>query len=468
MRRDQIARFTAGLLFGLAMVARPLAAQDSTGVDIPALVAEDRLAGARWPDFTRYADDVALMYSWWGDSPIWTGGSGLSRPAREALAALNAASDEGLDPGDYDALTLDSAARSLAPATRTWFDLLLTVNLMRYLDDLRVGRTHPGPLSRTMAQVPFSLPAALTRAIAGDSVQRLVAAVSPPFTQYHSLRLALATYRRLAVDSPAVPLLRARVRQLELALERLRWLPPLGRKPFVVVNIPGFELFAFDSTGGLGAPSVRMKVIVGKAFDTQTPVLVEQMRSIEFFPYWHVPHRVLVKEILPEMRKDSAYLRKEDMELATLAGAAAGDSVTPAVLRKLRRGELRVRQRPSKRNPLDGVIFRFPNAENIYLHGTPNTELFSRSRRDFSHGCIRLEHPETLAAWVLRDQPDWTPERIAEMMAGPTTTRVPLAEPLPVILFYTTAVVEPDGRVEFYEDIYGHDARLAEKMVDGR
>ena len=135
----------------------------------------------------------------------------------------------------------------------------------------------------------------------------------------------------------------------------------------------------------------------------------------------------------------------------------------------LRQGILRLRQRPGPRNSLGLVKFVFPNDANVYLHGTPAQELFGRSRRDFSHGCVRVEDPAALAAWVLRNDPAWNQERILAAMSGPTTQSVDLANPIQVILFYVTAVVMPeDGTIHFAEDIYRHDLRLDRALVTAR
>ena len=177
------------------------------------------------------------------------------------------------------------------------------------------------------------------------------------------------------------------------------------------MNIPAFRLFAFDSVGGTGSPSLHMRVIVGKALDTRTPVLVEQLRYLEFQPYWNVPRSILVREILPQLRRRPTYLREHDMELVGQRDRVVGDAVTPAVLQRLAGGELRLRQRPSPRNPLGRVKFVFPNTADVYLHGTPDTALFAQERRDFSHGCIRVERPTELAAWVLGDRAGLAPRQ---------------------------------------------------------
>ena len=140
--------------------------------------------------------------------------------------------------------------------------------------------------------------------------------------------------------------------------------------------------------------------------------------------------------------------------------------ITAANLERLRRGTLRVRQRPGPNNSLGLIKFVFPNDVNVYMHGTPAPELFNRARRDFSHGCIRIADPVGLAAWVLAEQPNWTPDRILMAMNAKESMRVNLTRPIQVILFYLTAVVMPeDNAVHFAEDIYGHDARLEQYLT---
>jgi murein L,D-transpeptidase YcbB/YkuD len=186
------------------------------------------------------------------------------------------------------------------------------------------------------------------------------------------------------------------------------------------------------------------------------------MREVIFQPYWNVPRSILLDEILPALDKDSGYLRARNMEIVREQGDSAEPVAdTPANVALLRQGGLRLRQRPGPENALGLVKFVFPNEEDVYLHATPAPELFSRSRRDFSHGCVRVEEPVTLAEWVLKDQPGWTRQEVLAAMAGPPSRRVALAAPIQVVLFYTTAAVMPDdGSLHFAQDIYGNDARL--------
>jgi murein L,D-transpeptidase YcbB/YkuD len=257
-----------------------------------------------------------------------------------------------------------------------------------------------------------------------------------------------------------------RLRQIELALERMRWLPDPPMGPFIAVNIPQFKLWAFDGLWSLGHPPLEMGVIVGRSAKTRTPVFADQVEYLEFSPYWDVPRSIATKEILPILQRDPDYLARQGMELISTGGATynRADEFT---LVALQRGELRLRQRPSRRNALGGVKFMFPNSYNVYLHGTPVQRLFGRIRRDFSHGCVRVEDPIRLTQFLLADDPHWPKERIVKAMKVRRPIRVNLTRPVPILLFYTTALAEADGRIFFAQDLYGHDRRLDQALRKG-
>jgi murein L,D-transpeptidase YcbB/YkuD len=257
-----------------------------------------------------------------------------------------------------------------------------------------------------------------------------------------------------------------RVRQLELAMERMRWLPKLATRPTVFVNVPLFRLWATDPE--TGQEPLRMNVVVGKSLNHRTPIFIEQMEYVIFRPYWNPPYGITVKEIVPHARRDPSYVEKQNFEIV-----ASGDDSAPALpatkenLDEVVAGRLHIRQKPGPKNSLGLAKFIFPNAENVYMHGTPAQQLFSRARRDFSHGCIRLEDPARLGEWVLRDHPEWTRERIDGAMQGSRPTRVNLKEPLMVVLFYDTVHVNSEDVVFFVDDIYGHDAALDKALRRG-
>jgi murein L,D-transpeptidase YcbB/YkuD len=210
-----------------------------------------------------------------------------------------------------------------------------------------------------------------------------------------------------------------------------------------------------------------MAVIVGRAARTRTPLFAAEMRELIFRPYWYPPDSILSGEILPDLRRNPAYLAKNEMEI--VAGFDEGARrlpATPANLDRLRSGALRLRQRPGPRNALGLLKFVFPNDYTVYMHGTPAPELFGRARRDFSHGCIRLEDPAALAGFVL-DSAEWTRSRIEQAMNGARTLPVQLPRQVPVVIFYTTAIVRADGTIAFFEDVYGEDARLQRVLARG-
>jgi murein L,D-transpeptidase YcbB/YkuD len=261
----------------------------------------------------------------------------------------------------------------------------------------------------------------------------------------------------------------SRVRQIELALERLRWLPDLDGRRLLLLNIPMFHIWGWDSVDSPGQPTIAMRAIVGRAVATKTPVFAGQMRYVIFRPDWNVPQSIARNELVPVIERDPGYLARENMEIVRDSDDATPLEPTAETLALLRAGALRLRQRPGPRNALGLVKFVFPNDESVYLHGTPRQELFGPSRRDFSHGCVRVEDPIALAAWALREQPEWTAARIAAATSGTSSTRVDLVQPIQVILFYTTATVVPgEGTIHFADDIYGHDATLDRALTKRR
>jgi murein L,D-transpeptidase YcbB/YkuD len=210
-----------------------------------------------------------------------------------------------------------------------------------------------------------------------------------------------------------------------------------------------------------------MPVIVGGAVDAKkTPVFIGDMKYIEFSPYWNVPPSIQKNEIVPKLRRDPDYWEREGFEAVGGKGGAITE-LSASTLDGLAHGSLRVRQRPGPKNALGQVKFVLPNTMDIYLHGTPAQQLFERSRRDFSHGCIRVGDPAALAQFVLADQPDWTPERITDSMEAEKLSTARLARSIPVLIFYTTAIVDAKNRVLFQTDIYGYDAKL-EKALKAR
>jgi L,D-transpeptidase YcbB len=261
-----------------------------------------------------------------------------------------------------------------------------------------------------------------------------------------------------------VPLTR-RVRQMQLTLERWRWLPVGLHSAPIVANIPEFRLRAYDENYKV---ALSMNVVVGKAFDHNTPVFSDTMQYVVFRPYWSVPYSIAKAEFLPRVTRDPDYLAKKGFEVVNSRQlVVTSGTVTSDILAELRAGKFFVRQTPGPKNSLGLVKFIFPNSYNVYMHDTPAQEFFAKSRRDFSHGCIRLEKPADLALWVLRDNPGWDMNRVRAAMNGTPNQQVNLAHRIPVLIVYGTVIVNEDGIVHFYDDIYRHDAALEKVLAKG-
>lgn len=335
---------------------------------------------------------------------------------------------------------------------------------------LKTGANHPqlgelarflanmGDLSADKAAIIMSNEAKLPR-YEGDSV-----AAVKQFQRRHGISAdGTIGFDTVAAFNEPVS---QRITQIELAMERLRWLPELknvGRS--IIVNIPAYQLWALDGLDQVAPEITTMRVVVGKALKNQTPVLMATMSFIEFMPYWNVPPNILKEEIIPKLLKKPGFLASQNMEIVGgYSPSAKPIAVSPESIEKLKRGVYRVRQRPGNKNSLGKVKFIFPNKDDVYLHDTPAGALFSRNRRDFSHGCVRVQNPKALAEFALKNQGKWNADTIKKAMQSKSNLRVDLKQPIPVLFFYTTTFVDQDNNLNFYSDIYGHDKVLLEAL----
>jgi len=542
-RRRLVGAAVALVACGAAGAAR--AQSDPAAASIEAIVRESHNPELRWPRFPDYQHIVLGIYGPRSFAPLWLEGGTTTKQADAAIDALGAAGAQGLDPRDYDAAWLAERQRALAsgapasPDDLARFDTGLTVDFVRLVSDLHIGKVNPKNLEFGLDIDPkkYDLAELVTAAVRDDRIAETVANAPPAFSQNRLLVEQLARYQRLSNDPSAIPVdvkpplrpgdaydgapalarwlaalgdVRApvedappvyegdlvegvkhfqarhgltpdgvigaetaralrvpaarRVRQIQLALERLRWIPSLAHGRVVFVDIPAFELFAFDEVDPASAPALEMRVVVGRALRTQTPVFTGALQTVVFAPYWNVPRDITVKEILPKLRQGLGYLEAEDMEIVGAQGVLPANA---ASVERLAAGAAQLRQRPGLRNALGRVKFLFPNSHSVYLHDTPSRQAFEKSRRDFSHGCVRVAEPAALATWVLRDAPEWTPERIAAAMGRTSETPVRVAPPVPVVIFYTTAIARHDGTISFFDDIYGYDAALEQALASG-
>jgi murein L,D-transpeptidase YcbB/YkuD len=255
---------------------------------------------------------------------------------------------------------------------------------------------------------------------------------------------------------------RQRVRQIEVNLERWRWLPQDLGQQYILVNIANFKLDVMED----GRPALVMKVVVGKDY-RRTPVFSDRMSYLVLSPYWNVPPSIAVQDKLPLIKKDPGYLARQNMKLFQGWGADARE-IDPWSIDWSRvtasNFSYRLRQEPGPQNALGKVKFMFPNKFNVYLHDTPSRDLFAKPERTYSSGCIRLEQPLELAQYLLRDDPSWTREKILSAVEKRAEQTVPLAKKIPVHLLYWTAWVTEDGAIHFRRDIYGRDKKVQDAL----
>jgi murein L,D-transpeptidase YcbB/YkuD len=231
-----------------------------------------------------------------------------------------------------------------------------------------------------------------------------------------------------------------RLEQILINMERIRWMPAQPESDYLLVNIPEFKLHVYEK----GKHFFDMNVVVGKVANN-TVIFTGNLKYVVFSPYWNVPTSILVKEVQPAIRRNKNYLNRNHMEWY-----GSG-----------------VRQKPGPWNALGLVKFLFPNNYNIYLHDTPSKNLFKEEKRTFSHGCIRIAEPKWLAQFLLRNDPAWDSLKIVNAMNAGKEQFVTLKEKVPVFVGYFTAWVGQDGKLNFRDDVYGHDKKMKAHLFAG-
>ncbi len=250
-----------------------------------------------------------------------------------------------------------------------------------------------------------------------------------------------------------------RIQQILVNLERWRWLTQDWGKRYIAVNIADYSLEVVDD----GKTVQNMRVVVGQTY-RRTPVFSERLRYIVLNPYWNVPKKIAVEDKLPLIKKDPGYLIRNGIHVFSARGEENGPEINPYTIDWSRLHAdyfpYRLKQDPGARNALGRIKFLLPNKYAIYLHDSPQRQLFQRTSRGYSSGCIRLEKPVELAVEVLKNVPEWNRERILTTIQSGITTVIPVKEPIMVHLLYWTAWVDGQGVVHFREDIYDRDRPL--------
>ena len=517
------------------------------------IVAARQIRVMHWPNFSDYEPLVETFYDDRNFEVAWIDDSG--KPTAQATAFIQAFRDaalKGLNAEDYDASLWQDRVQKLRAKNDddvAIFDAAMTVSVMRYISDLRIGRVNPTHFNFDIntTEKKYNLPGFVSdNAVDATDVAKLIRSVEPDSDQYRRTEEALPHYLDLAKQQAANPALQQplptiarpiavggtygalqplaarlalegdytasatpqsdpsaftqelsdgvkhyqarhgltedgkltaltiaslnvplndRIKSINDSLERWRWLPNEYVNAPLMVNLPEFVLRGYGDNHAL---DFTMKVVVGKVVgDHDTPVFTHEMKYLIFRPFWNVPISIIKKELTPHLAKSGiGYLASKNFETVD----NAGNEVHPSVA-EVERGGVIVREKPGPRNSLGLVKFMLPNEYDIYLHSTPAPELFDRTRRDFSHGCVRVQKPADLAVWVLHrgETPgDWGLDKVNEAMnTGQDNHTVSLKKPVPIVIFYLTANVGEDGSMHFFDDLYGYDKRLEEVLAKG-
>jgi murein L,D-transpeptidase YcbB/YkuD len=512
----------------------------------PEKVDTTKVPNLRWPDFSDYESLIQTFYDDRNYEVAWTRDGAPTPTALAFIQQFNDAAAKGLIPEDYDAPRWPERIQALNDKSAdaiSLFDVAMTVNVMRYISDLRVGRVNPQHFNFdiNIADKKYDLAEFVSdNAVDSTDVPTLITSVEPDSDDYRKTEQALAHYLKLAkqqADNPTDPLptvtkpiavgqtypalealllrlqleddassdtaltagiynadlaaavkhyqhrhgytedgkltpqtikslnvpITDRVAQLQDSLERWRWLPDPYLHARLMVNLPEFVLRGYDPDHKL---DFTMRVVVGKVMgDHDTPVFTHMMKYLVFRPYWNVPVDIARKELVPHIASNRGYLASKNFEVTDAKGTVLADYTA----KQVGQGGAMVREKPGPKNSLGLVKFIFPNQYDIYLHSTPAVSLFEQTRRDFSHGCIRVQKPADLAAWVLQGQGgDWDLAKVQDAMNNGSNNRtVSLKNPLPIVIFYLTARVDDDDQVNFFDDIYGYDAEMQKVFAKG-
>ncbi|KKL28294.1 hypothetical protein LCGC14_2376570, partial [marine sediment metagenome] len=265
---------------------------------------------------------------------------------------------------------------------------------------------------------------------------------------------------RAALNVPA----KVRARQIELNMERWRWIPRNLGQRYILVNIADFKLSLIEN----GETVMDMRVVVGRTY-RRTPVFSSKMKYLVLNPFWNVPMSIAVKDILPKLRENHNYLSLQNMTLyANWQNGAPPIDPGSIDWSKVNRRSFRYKlvQKPGPQNALGRLKFMFPNKFSVYLHDTPSKELFQKNIRSFSSGCIRAEKPVELAVYLLKDGSNWTREKIMAAINHGKNRSIGIPRPLNVHLLYWTAWVDKAGEIHFRDDIYDRDRPLDKALQE--
>jgi murein L,D-transpeptidase YcbB/YkuD len=384
------------------------------------------------------ASEAQTFYQMRHGAPAWTGNAAAQANAKLALAVLAGATGEGLDPERYR-----------VPTEPAGYDAALTGAVLTYMRDLQQGRPELRSVDSDIA-LPArvaDMPALLDRALRSGTLAQTLAGLAPAHAGYLALKTKLAQ----TTDPHQRDIIAAN-------MERWRWLPSRLEVDRIEVNAATAELTMWLG----GRPVLSSRVIVGKV-STRTPILRAEGAGITVNPVWNVPHSIAVKEILPKLKRNHAWLASQDM---VLVNGPPGDPQGLTVnWRAIPAGTFpyQVRQAAGIRNPLGQIKLELPNRFDVYLHDTPGKAAFDRPNRAASHGCVRVEQILPLASYAM--SADQNSVALIRDAIGQGETRfLPLTRKVPVYVLYWTAIPEPNDGIRFVRDLYGRDQRMIAAM----
>lgn len=422
-------------------------------------------------------DRAALeaYYAAEGAKPVWTGEQGFTPRATAAMREIAAADDWGLKASDFE--LPKGLAAGADVGTRADAEMTLALAVLEYARHARGGRFDPTDLSFNIDRTPPLLDPAkvLTEVASAPEVDTYLRKLHPQHPQFELLRQKYLEARRapadVKVEEPAAAPQAKNTKQAaakpkaparsetKLAtrilynMEMWRWMPEDLGKTYINSNIPEFMVRVVSD----GKVIHEERIISGK-IENQTPIFSDMMEHIVFHPFWGVPDSIKVKEIWPSLAGGGSLLERNGLRIQYNGRDVDPRSVnwTSTDIRKFH-----VYQPPGGSNVLGVVKFMFPNKHQVYMHDTPTKHLFNSTQRTFSHGCMRVRNPVRLAEVILDHDKGWSAQRVSGLVnGGPQNNHVYLDTKIPVHVTYFTAVVAPDGKLQMYPDVYGHEPKI--------
>ena len=409
------------------------------------------------------SDDLAALEAFYAErsgAPLWITPMGFTARAQALIAEIQNAGNWGL-PAD----AFDLPAASDLPATteaQAVDEIKLALAVLKYARYAKCGRVSPGKISNLFDQKPeLSNPkTVLTEIAASPAPAAYLTSLHPKHAQFESLRKLLIKYVANAKARGRKPMADPAIQRLIVNMERWRWMPADLGSYYVWNNVPSFVTRVMK-----GGKSIYVeKVIVGQP-KYATPLFSANMRSIEFNPDWTVPDTIKFEDLAPRLRQGSADGTRDISILTSnkLSVSYQGKPVNAATV-DWRRANIRqytFTQEPGPDNVLGVLKFNFPNRHAIYMHDTIQPELFSETERTLSHGWIRVRQPDRLAVLLLGEDKGWSPQQVKDMLAKGKNSGVSLSKPVPVHLTYFTAVIDAQGKLQTFADVYGLDKKMA-------